>query len=102
MQVIEFGAPLAMLVVPSIGSSAMSNCGAPGIHVPSCSPLKMPGASSLMPFADHDFAADVHEIEHPANRVAGGGIGGFLFAAAEPVEGVERGGFGGADEIESR
>ena len=84
MQVIEFGAPLAMLVVPSIGSSAMSNCGAPGSHIPSCSPLKMPGRVVLDSFADHDFAADVHEIEHPADRVAGGGVGFFLFAAAEP------------------
>ena len=49
MQLIEFGAPLEMLVVPSIGSMAMSNCGEPGIQVPSCSPLKMPGASSLIP-----------------------------------------------------
>src|SRR5436309_2513136 len=49
MQLMEFGAPLEMLVVPSIGSMALSNCGEPGTHVPSCSPLKMPGASSLMP-----------------------------------------------------
>ena len=49
MQLIEFGAPFEMLVVPSIGSSAISNCGEPGIQVPSCSPLKIPGASSLIP-----------------------------------------------------
>src|SRR5437879_2477106 len=49
MQLMEFGAPLEMLVVPSIGSMAMSNGGAPGTQVPSCSPLKIPGASSLMP-----------------------------------------------------
>ena len=35
--------------MPSIGSIAMSNCGEPGIQVPSCSPLKIPGASSLIP-----------------------------------------------------
>ena len=33
------------------------------------------GRVVLDPFADHDFAADVHEIEHAAHRVAGGGIG---------------------------
>src|SRR5436309_1194490 len=49
MQLIELGAPLEILVVPSIGSIAISNCGAPGTQVPSCSPLKIPGASSLMP-----------------------------------------------------
>ena len=36
----------------------------------------------LDPFADHDLAADVHKVEHPADRVAGGGIGFFLFAPA--------------------
>ena len=49
MQLIEFGAPFEMLVVPSIGSSAISNGGEPGTQGPSCSPLKMPGASSLIP-----------------------------------------------------
>jgi len=49
MQLIELGAPLEMLVVPSIGSIAISNCGVPGSQVPSCSPLKIPGALSLTP-----------------------------------------------------
>src|SRR6266480_6949410 len=49
IQLIELGAPLEMLVVPSIGSIATSNGGEPGTQVPSCSPLKMPGASSLIP-----------------------------------------------------
>ena len=48
-QQMELGAPLAMLVVPSMGSSAMSNFTVPGRQVPRCSPLKMPGALSLMP-----------------------------------------------------
>ena len=34
------------------------------------------------PFADHDFAADVHEVEHAAHCVAGRRVGFFLFAAA--------------------
>src|SRR4030095_3609378 len=45
----EFGAPFAMLVVPSIGSSAISKRVVPGSHEPSCSPLKIPGALSLIP-----------------------------------------------------
>ena len=49
MQLIEFGIPLLTLVVPSTGSSAMSNRGEPTFHVPSRSPLKIPGASSLIP-----------------------------------------------------
>ncbi len=58
------------------------------------------GRVVLDPFADHDFAADVHEVEHPADRVAGGVVGFFFFAAAEPGKGIERGGFRCADEIE--
>ena len=54
----------------------------------------------LDPFADHDLAADVHQVEHPANGIAGRRVGFFLFAAAEPVEGIERGGLRGPDEIE--
>ena len=100
MQLIEFGAPLEMLVVPSIGSSAMSNGGEPGSQVPSCSPLKMPGRVVLDPFADHDLAADVHEIEHPAHRVAGRRIRLFLFAAPEPVQGIQRRRLGRAHEVE--
>jgi len=80
MQLIEFGAPLEMLVVPSIGSMAISNCGEPGIQVPSCSPLKMPGASN------DDFAADIHQIEHAAHGVAGSRVGRFLVAASEPAQ----------------
>jgi hypothetical protein len=40
--------------------------------------------------ADHDFAANIHEVEHAADRIAGRGIGLFLFAAPEPGQGIER------------
>src|SRR5688572_15384853 len=43
------GKPLLTIVVPSIGSSATAIFTEPGDHVPRRSPLKMPGASSLMP-----------------------------------------------------
>ena len=100
MQVIELGAPLAMFVVPSIGSSAMSNCGAPGQPHPELFALENTGRVVLDPFADHDFAADVHQVEHPANRIAGRSVGFFFFATAKPGKRVERGRFRRADEIE--
>ena len=49
MQDSEFGMPLATFVVPSIGSRAISNRGAPSRQVPTRSPLKSPGDSSLIP-----------------------------------------------------
>ncbi len=62
--------------------------------------LENSGGVVLYAFADHDLAANVHEIEHSAHRVAGGGIGGFLVAAAKPAERVQRRGLSRADEIE--
>src|SRR5438132_10514969 len=46
---IEFGKPLARLVVPSIGSTATSKRGAPRFQVPSLSPRNSPGALSFAP-----------------------------------------------------
>ena len=100
MQLIEFGAPLEIFVVPSIGSIAMSNCGAPGQPRAELFAFENAGRVVLDSFADHDFAADVHEIEHAAHGVAGGRVGFFLVAAAEPGQGVEGGGFGRPHEIE--
>src|SRR5207244_6742936 len=51
-------------------------------------------------FADDDFAANVHQIEHTAHRIARRRIGRFFVAASEPSERIERSGFGGAHEIE--
>ena len=84
MQLIEFGAPFEMLVVPSIGSSAISNCGEPGQPRPELFAFENAGRVVLDSLADHDLAADVHEIEHPAHRIAGRRVGFFLFAAPEP------------------
>src|SRR5439155_1553543 len=44
----------------------------------------------LHSFADHDFAADVHQVEHSAHRVACGSIGCFLVAPTEPAQRIER------------
>jgi len=49
-------------------------------------PLENSGRFVFDPFANHDFAADVHEVEHAAHRVAGGRVGCFLVAAPEPAE----------------
>jgi hypothetical protein len=38
----------------------------------------------LDPFTDDDLAADVHEIEHPAHRVARRLVRFFFFTAPEP------------------
>ena len=51
-------------------------------------------------FADDDFAADVHQVEHAAHGVAGGGVGFFLFAAAEPAQRVQRSRFSRPDKVE--
>ena len=40
--------------------------------------------------ADHHFAADVHQIEHAADRIAGCRVGCFLVAAPEPAQRVQR------------
>src|SRR5207253_11046460 len=50
--------------------------------------------------ADHHFAADVHEIEHAADGIARCRVRGFLVAAPEPAQRVQRCGFGRADEIQ--
>ncbi len=99
-QQMEFGAPLAMLVVPSMGSSAMSNF--TRARPPRAEVFALEDARRVVldALADDDLAADVDEVEHPADGVAGGLVGEFLFALAEPLDGVERGGLRRAHEIE--
>src|SRR5688572_5580851 len=58
------------------------------------------GGVVLDAFADDDLAANVDKIEDAEDGVAGGGVGFFFFAAAEPGEGIQGGVFGGADEFE--
>src|SRR4029077_1892730 len=48
------------------------------------------GRVILDSFADHDFAADLHEIEHAADSVARCRIRCFLVAASEPPQRVQR------------
>ena len=98
-QLIEFGMPLLRLVVPSTGSRAISKRGEPSRHVPMRSPLNRPGASSLMPSPMTTSPQMSIEVEHAADRVAGGLVGFFLLALAQPLQGVERGQLGGAQEV---
>src|SRR4029077_14975475 len=44
-------------------------------------------------FANDDFAADVHQIEHAAHGVAGCRVGRFLVTASEPSERIQGSGF---------
>ena len=89
-----------MLVVPSMGSSAMSNF--TRARPPRAEVFALEDARGLVldPLADDDLAADVDEVEHPAHGVAGGLVGEFFFSLAEPLDRVERGGLGRAHEVE--
>ena len=83
MQLIEFGMPFEMLVVPSIGSMRdveRRRAGHPGAELFA---FENPGRVVLDSLADHDFATDVHEIEHSTHRVTGRLIRFFLFAATQ-------------------
>jgi len=51
-------------------------------------------------FANHDLAADVHQIKHAAHRIASRRVGCFLVTAAEPAKGIERRRFRRAHKIE--
>ena len=48
--------------------------------------FKNAGRFVLDAFANDDFAANIHEIEHAAHGVAGRRIGRFLVAAPEPPQ----------------
>src|SRR4029077_1888764 len=51
-------------------------------------------------FANDDFAADVHQIEHAAHGVAGCRVGRFLVTASEPSERIQGSGFRRARKIQ--
>ena len=50
---------------------------------------KNAGRVVLLPLADDDLAADVHEVEHSVDRIARRAVRQLLFAAAEPRDGIE-------------
>ena len=63
-------------------------------------PEEDPGGIVLDALPDDDLSADVNQVEHPVDGVAGGGIGGLLVAPSHPVHRMEGRVLGGADELE--
>ena len=96
----EFGAPLEMLVVPSIGS--MRDIELRRTWNPRAELFAFENSRRIVldAFADHDLAADVHQIEHAAHGVAGGCVRRFLVAAPEPAQRIQRRRFRRAHKIE--
>ena len=62
-------------------------------------PFEDAGRVVLDALTDHDLAADVHQIEHAAHGIAGGGIGGFLVTFADPLHDIERCDFRSAEKV---
>ena len=62
--------------------------------------FKNAGRFVLDSFADDDFAADVHQIEHAAHGVAGCRVGRFLVTASEPAQRIQCRGFRRAHKIQ--
>ena len=98
MQEIALGPPLAVIVVPSSGSRAMSTLG------------PLPGADLLadvehrrlvaLALADHDRAVDVEHVERLAHGVDRGLVGRLLVAAAHQPGAGEGGRLGDPDAVQ--
>ena len=58
------------------------------------------GRFVLDAFANDDFAADIHQIEHAAHGVAGRRVGRFLVAASEPAQRIQCSRLGRANKVE--
>jgi hypothetical protein len=61
---------------------------------------KNAGRIVLDAFADDHLAADVHQIQYAVDGIARRRVGELLLTAAEPVDRVDGGIFGRADELE--
>ena len=91
--------PLAVSVVPSIGSTATSHSGP--VPSPTCSPLKSIGASSFSP-SPMTTTPFIDTVETScAHRVDRGAVGAVLVTAADPAPGGHRRRLGDPDELES-
>ena len=77
------GMPLAVSVVPSSGSTAMSTCG--GSPLPMLLAVVEHRRLVLLALADDDDAVHLDGVEHVAHGVDGGLVGGDLVAAADPA-----------------
>jgi len=78
----------------------MSNGGDPGTHVPSCSPLKIPGALSLIPSPMTTSPQMFIRSNMPRMASQAARVGSFLVAASEPAQGVEGRRFSCSHKIE--
>ena len=87
------GMALAVSVVPSSGSSAMSTLMPPDADLLADEQHRGFVALAL---ADHHRAVDGQEIEGPAHGFDGGLVGGVLVAAADQARGSDGGGLGHA------
>ena len=90
--------PLAVSVVPSIGSTATSHSGP--VPSPTCSPLKSIGALSFSPSPITTMPLMPTRGDHRAHRVDGDAVGAVLVAAADPAAGGHRGRLGDPHQLE--
>ena len=90
--------PRAVSVVPSIGSTAMSV--SIGVPSPIALAVEQHRRLVLLALADDDDAVHRHGVEHDPHGVDRGPVGPVLVAPAHPAAGRQRGGLGGADELE--
>ena len=62
-------------------------------------PLKNPRSIILDALTDDHFAANIHQIEHPPDRVARGSVSFFFFTSADPRQRVQSRRFGGPNKV---
>src|SRR4030095_12468712 len=78
------GPALAVMVVPSSGSRAMSIFGPSPWDEPTLSPMNSIGASSRSPSAQQSGPALWRLFQSGANPLDGGGVGGVIVAPSDP------------------
>ena len=89
--------PLAISVVPSIGSTATSQPRA--LAVADLLAVEQHGRLVLLALADHDDAAHRDGADELAHRVDGRAVAAVLVAAPDPAAGGHRGRLGDPDEL---
>ena len=98
MTAIALGMPLAISVVPSIGSTATSHSGP--LPVADLLAVVEHRRLVLLALADDDDAAHADGADQRAHGVDGGAVAAVLVAAADPAAGGHGGGLGDADQLE--
>jgi hypothetical protein len=91
---------LAVIVVPSSGSSAISILGPSSLR--RADPLADVEHRRLvaLALADHHRSVERELVELGAHRLDRGGVGGIVVAAADPVRRGDRRGFGHPDHFQ--